>query len=451
MKKIHMLFNCSNIFTEAKKLEFPFRRTYYKNFSSDFFFDYFLESVQKNNVFEELTLSSLSDVQLFKILKVLKEKNHSLKKIRLDYISSQNDCLNLFYELLEKHKIFFNLEVLDVTYVEVTKFLKLFKMLSEHEKNNIPIRKLAISVDENSFKASLNDLCNILTRSKLEKLTLRLEPFEIDKLIQIEKDHNVNFLETIKQCQIKELLLNLGYKYIHLREVDFIRSILNSVKEAKNIKSFGIRYHHDEERVSDYYHGIFYSLDEIIESRRYFDSFDFDFSIPSNSKEKIKNLLNKLSSLTCLNKIKIGNFIGVDEENVNALRNLLRNNKKLKVLKLNLFVNNNKNISLLNDVIWEIIFHDSLKKVHICGISLDIKSETICEIINRNRSIEELKIPINLNNDNSFNLSKLEEALMNNYVITKLDIRDTIKGLKITSDVIERELRNNLQLKCQQK
>jgi DNA-binding transcriptional regulator LsrR (DeoR family) len=104
----------------------------------------------------------------------------------------------------------------------------------------------------------------------------------------------------------------------------------------------------------------------------------------------------------------------------------------------------------MDNFFFTLLLHDSLKKVHIGG-SLDIKSETICEIINSNRSIEELKIDINLNNVNYFNLSKLEEALMDNYVITKLDIGDTIKGLKITSDVIERELRYNLQLKCQQK
>jgi hypothetical protein len=437
MKKNYMFFNQSNIYSEAKKLNFF---SLLSENDIEIIIDYIFDTIQKNNVFEELSMKDLSEIQLLKLFKILKEKNHSLKKVKLhslDFIFNEN-CLRLFYELLEKHKIFSNLEVLDINFIEGEKIGKLFNMLSEYEKNNVSIRKLVLSralmlCHENSF----NELCNMLTKSKLEKLE-----FGGHGGWTSIRFHNEKFYEAIRNCRIKGLSFNMGFVY--KVDVDYLCSVIDSVKEGKNIKSFELKYKIDRKQQE-----IFKKLTELVESRRNFDCFDFSLKIDGNEDNEIDEFLNTLSSLTCLTKVELKFNFEINEDRVKALENLVRNNRNLRVLKLKR-IDKKHGVKLsFRNLILEIALHESLKKVHLNNC-FDVKFRTIYEIISTNRSIEKLKAYIDLNKeqlDVSDILLRIEAALRSNYVITKLDLYDYVGSIKLTSDGIEKELRKNLQLK----
>jgi hypothetical protein len=342
---------------------------------------------------------------------------------------------------LEKHKIFSNLEVLDIDFIGGERIGKLFNMLSEYE-NNISVKKLVI--DNRNIplsESSLNSLCKMLMKSKLEKLKLTLGS---NWFLIFHLHRSKEFLEAIKNCQIKKISFKLLRLVIHKEDVDYFCSIIDSVKEAKNIEYFKIVYKENSEKQR-----IIKKLTELAESRRNFGSFKFSVEIDAYDDNEIDNFLNTLSSLTCLTKFNLKINFDVNENRIRALEKLVKNNKNLKVLKL-------KNLSLTDynlsfkKVMMEIALHDSLKKVHI-NSCLNVNLRMICEIIGVNRSIEELKAYINLEEeiDNFFyNIPEIEFALRRNHKITKLDLYDYTRTVKITSDDIEMELKNNLELKC---
>lgn len=140
-------------------------------------------------------------------------------------------------------------------------------MLSEYEKNNISVKKLIISNINVPLlsEASLDSLCKMIMKSKLEKFKLTLYD---NQHLSFHLHHSKQFLEAIKNCQIKEILIKTLGVNTREEDVDYLCSIIDSVKEGKNIESFELI-----EKSNVYGKRLIKKMTELAESRRVFDFF----------------------------------------------------------------------------------------------------------------------------------------------------------------------------------